>query len=131
MHDKFVPSAEAARGVGKGSGGGKQFFSRLVQAPTGSAFVREMPDKLSGKSVNVGTSKIVELFTSKAENTGSADVRDLEALAVEDISIHGNPLFAFPVQPQIHQPPHFLVLFVCRFFVNPRRSLNSDYDGAF
>ena len=68
----------------------KQLIRRLVQTPTGSAFVREMPDKLSGKSVNVGASKIVELFTSKAENTGSADVRDLDALAVEDIPVHGS-----------------------------------------
>ena len=52
-----------------------------------------MPNELSGQSVNVGASKIVELFTPKAENTGSADDRDLDALAVEDISVHGNPLF--------------------------------------
>jgi hypothetical protein len=64
-----------------------------------------MPNELSGQSVNVGASKIVELFTPKAENTGSADDRDLDALAVEDISVHGNPLFPIRLQPHFYKPP--------------------------
>jgi hypothetical protein len=49
-----------------------------------------MPNELSGQFVYVGASKIVELFTPKAENTASADDRDVDALAVEDISVHGS-----------------------------------------
>jgi hypothetical protein len=54
-----------------------------------------MPNELSGQPVYVDASKIVELFTPKAENTGSADDRDLDALAVEDISVHGKS----PISP--------------------------------
>ena len=36
-------------------------------------------NKLSGRFINVGASKIVELFTSKAENTLPADDRDVDA----------------------------------------------------
>ena len=38
-----------------------------------------MPNKFAGQFVNLGASKIVELFTSKAENTASADDRDVHA----------------------------------------------------
>jgi hypothetical protein len=56
-----------------------------------------MPDELSGQSVYIVAPKVVDLFTPKAENTGSADT--LDALAVEDISVHGNPLFPLRLQP--------------------------------
>jgi hypothetical protein len=84
------PAEASPEGLGKSHklGDGKQLIRRLVQTPTGSALVREMPHELSGQSVNVRASKIVELSTPKAENTGSADDRDLDALAVEDISVH-------------------------------------------
>jgi hypothetical protein len=59
-----------------------------------------MPNELSGQPVYVDAPKIVEFFTPKAENTGSADDRDLDALAVEDISVHGNPLFPIRLQPR-------------------------------
>jgi len=60
-----------------------------------------MPNELSGQPVYVGAPKIVEFFPRKAENTGSADDRDLDALAVEDISVHENPLFAFSLQSDL------------------------------
>jgi hypothetical protein len=63
-----------------------------------------MPNELSGKSVNVGAFKIVDLFTRKVENTGSAEERDLDALAVEDISIHGNPYLPWP-SARLYRPP--------------------------
>jgi hypothetical protein len=53
-----------------------------------------VPNELSGQFVNVDASKIVKLFTLEAENAGSADDRDMDAFAVEDISVHGNPIFA-------------------------------------
>jgi hypothetical protein len=75
------------------SADGKQLIRRLVQAPIGCALVRKMPNKLSGQSVNVAASKIVELFTPKAENTRPADGRHMDALATEDISVHDKSHF--------------------------------------
>jgi len=60
------------------------FLSRsLVQTPIGSALVCAMPNKLSGQSlsgqsVDVGASQVVELFTPKADR--SADGRDMDAM---------------------------------------------------
>jgi hypothetical protein len=74
------------------SGGGKQLICRLIQMPFGSRHVSKMSNEFSGQFVYVDASKIVELFTPKAENTRAADDRDVDALAVEDVSIHGNPI---------------------------------------
>jgi len=57
-----------------------------------------VPNEFSGQLVYLAAPEIVELFTRKAENTGSADDRDLDALAVEDLSVHGNPLFPLRLQ---------------------------------
>jgi hypothetical protein len=74
-------------GVGtSGLGRRKQLIRRLFQTP----IRREVPNEFSGQFVYVAALKIVDLFTPKAENTGSADERDLDALAVEDISVHGS-----------------------------------------
>ena len=47
-------------------------------------------NKLSGQLVNVDAPKIVKLLTARAENAGSSDDRDMNALAVEDIPVHGS-----------------------------------------
>jgi hypothetical protein len=57
----------------------------------GSAGVREVANKLSGQFVYVDAPKIVELPTTKTENRGIADRRDVDALAVEDVSVHDWP----------------------------------------
>jgi hypothetical protein len=51
-----------------------------------------VPNELPGQFVYVDAPKIVELFTLKVENAGSAYNRDMDALAVEDISVHGNAI---------------------------------------
>jgi hypothetical protein len=82
------------------SGGGKQLVPRLVQMLSGSARAREVPDKLSGQFVYVDAPKIVELLTPKTENSRTADRRDVDALAVEDFSIHRTQsYFAFTFSP--------------------------------
>jgi hypothetical protein len=48
-----------------------------------------MPNEFAGQFVYLGAPKIVELCTPNAENTASADDRNVHALAVEDISVHG------------------------------------------
>jgi hypothetical protein len=77
------------------SGDGKQLIRRLVQTPTGRCHDREMPNQLSGQFVYAGAPKFVELFTPKAENIRSVDGRDVDALAVEDFSVHGFRAKAF------------------------------------
>jgi hypothetical protein len=73
------------------SRGGKQLVRRLVQVLFGSAGVREVANKLAGQFVYVDAPKIVELLTTKTENRGIADRRDVDALAVEDVSVHDWP----------------------------------------
>ena len=51
-----------------------------------------MSNQFSGQFVHVDAPKLVELPTTKTENRGMADRRDVDALAVEDVSIHGNPI---------------------------------------
>jgi hypothetical protein len=58
------------------------------------------PDKLSGQFVYVDAPKIIELLTPKTENSRTADRRDVDALAVEDFSIHRTQsYFAFTLSP--------------------------------
>jgi hypothetical protein len=78
------------------SGGEKQFVGGLVQTLFGRVCVREVPDELSGQFVNVGAPKIVKLLTLKTENTGPPDRRDVDALAAENVSVHGNPISPSP-----------------------------------
>ena len=67
---------------------------------SGSARAREVPDKLSGQFVYVDAPKIVELLTPKTENSRTEDRRDVDALAVEDFSIHrAQSYFAFTFSP--------------------------------
>jgi hypothetical protein len=67
----------------------------------GGTRVREMSDQLTGKLVNVDASQVVELVSLEVEDSRSTDNRDVNATAVEDLSVHHFP-FAFrraPIHP--------------------------------
>src|ERR1035437_8952610 len=88
---RWTASTVAPKGDGflRKSGDGKQLVGCLVQMFFGSVRGREVPNELSGQFVYVDAPKIVDLLTFKTENAGSADRRDMDALAVEDFSVHG------------------------------------------
>jgi hypothetical protein len=84
------------------SGGGKQLICRLIQMPFGSRHVSKMSNEFSGQFVYVDASKIVELFTPKAENTRAAEDCDVDALAVvPSMEI----LFPFACRPRPKSEP--------------------------
>jgi hypothetical protein len=70
------------------SGGGKQLVRRFVQVLIRAERGRQMSNQLSGKLVNVDAPEIVKFFAPRTENRRATDDRYVDALAIEDISVH-------------------------------------------
>ena len=70
------------------SGSGKQLVRRSVQMPFGGARASEMPNQLPRKLVDFGALEIEKFLTSETENRRTEDDRYVDALAIEDISVH-------------------------------------------
>jgi hypothetical protein len=71
--------------------------------PFGGARASEMPDQLPRKLVDFGALEIEKFLTSETENRRTEDDRYVDALAIEDISVHRKVLFPLRLQPELDQ----------------------------
>src|ERR1700722_18315487 len=59
--------------------------------PRGVLSIWQMSNQLSGKFVNVDAFEVVELLSRGIEDSRATDDRDVDATAVEYLSVHGWP----------------------------------------
>jgi hypothetical protein len=77
-----------------------------------------MSNQLSGKLVNVDSFEIVELLSLEIEDSRATDDRDMNAAAIEDVSVHKIPIS--PSAPNFYEP-------VAGFIVNCMSSASSTF----
>jgi hypothetical protein len=82
--------AGAGNEIGK-SGGGKQPVRRFFQMPVRALRARQMPNQISGRPVKVHALEVVELLSLEIEDLPTDYVAHMDAIAVEDVSVHGWP----------------------------------------